>query len=81
MAHTPLHLTIDEPQPGRFTPERVLLVCPGCGHPFLRAAAILVRGDWTFPCPACHTSLTLNAMAGRSLRGHEQWVFLKSLAA
>jgi len=80
MGHVPVRLTIHEPQPGCFSPERVLLVCPGCGHPFLRAAAVLARGAWTFPCPACHASLTLNAMAGRSLRGREQWVFLKSLA-
>ncbi len=79
MVQTPMHLTIDEPVPGRSSPERVLLVCPYCGHPFLRHASAIAHGAWTFPCPACEQPLALNAMAGRSLRDQGQWVFLKSL--
>ncbi len=81
MAQTRVQLTIDEPEPGQYSPERVLLVCPRCGHPFLRHAAMLAHGPWSFPCPACTARLALNAMAGRSMCGPSRWLMIKSLVA
>ncbi len=81
MPRTAVHLTINEPRPGHYLPDRVSLVCPRCRQRFQVQAAAVSHGTWTFPCPACRSPLTLNALAGRSLRGPEQWVYLKSLVA
>ncbi len=78
---TPIHLTIEEPRPGTCIPERVLLVCPRCGHPFLRYSAVLARGAWQFPCPACTAPLALQAVAGRSFRDQVRWTRVNSLVA